>query len=150
MRGKYNIHFAITTGVAGLICALVKWHTFDWGNVQMMANGATANDIWYYWFEGYSYALFTAALAFAASCIAANEKGSISAFIIKYATIGTAFIFSTRAVCNMITYDVFTEWEALVDLVLITHVCYRAEVWHRNNLKKHHVRTTPRNPMEGN
>ena len=150
MRDKYNIHFCITTGVAGIICALVKWHTFAWGNVPIMANGATVNDIWYYWFEGYSYALFTASIGFGASCIAATEKQSWSAFLIKYASIYTAFVFSVRAVCNMISYDVFTEIEAIIDIALLAFVVHRAEVWHKINLRKNHVNAPSRNSMEGN
>lgn len=149
VRDKYNIHFSIVAGAAGILCALVKWHTFAWGNVAVMANGATVNDIWYYWFEGYSYALITAAVAFAASYVACAENGSFSAFLIKYASIFTAFVFAVRAVCNMITYDVFTEIEAIIDISLLVFVCHRAEVWHKINLRKHHVNSTPRNPMEG-
>jgi hypothetical protein len=150
VRDKYNIHFSIAAGAAGILCALVKWHVFSWGNVPIMANGATVNDIWYYWFEGYSYALITAAVAFAASYIACTEKQSWSAFLIKYISIYTAFVFSVRGVCNMISYDVFTEIEAIIDIALLAFVYHRAEVWYSINLRKHHVNSTPRNPMEGN
>lgn len=149
MKDKYNIHFCIVTGFASVLCAIIKWHTFEWGNVAILKNGATVNDIWYYWFEGYSYALITAAVAFAASYVACAENGSFSAFLIKYASIFTAFVFAVRAVCNMITYDVFTEIEAIIDISLLVFVCHRAEVWHKINLRKHHVNSTPRNPMEG-
>ena len=149
MKDKYNIHFCIVTGFASVLCAIIKWHTFEWGNVAILKNGATVNDIWYYWFEGYSYALLTAAIAFAASCVAATEKQSFSAFLIKYASIFTAFVFAVRAVCNMISYDVFTEIEAIIDIALLAFVVHRAEVWHKINLRKHHVNTPSRNSMEG-
>ena len=151
MRGRHNVQFAIVTGVAGLICALVKMHSFSWGDVPILENKATINDVWYYWFEGFSYAFFTSALAFAGACVAANDKQSWSAFLIKYLAIATSFIFVNRALFNMFYFDKVTELEVLVDLVLITVVCHRAEEWYKNNLRKHHANNTPsRNPMEGN
>ena len=146
MRDKTCLFLAIMTGVFGAVCYVVKMLSFDWGNVQMMENGATFNDIWYYLFESLSYASSMAALAFAASHVAKRETHSYSAFLLKYLTIASAFIFSVRAVFNLICYDCVTELEALVDFALVAHTFYRASLWYKSKLRKHHA-VTSRNSM---
>jgi len=146
MRDKTCLFLAIITGVVGVASYMLKMMYFDWGNVQMMDNGATFNDIWYYFFESISYASSMAALAFAASHVAKRETHSYSAFLLKYLTIASAFIFSVRAVFNIFYYDCVTELEALVDFALVAHTFYRASLWYKSNLRKHHA-VTSRNSM---
>jgi len=141
-RDKTCLFLAIVTGVIGAACYVIKMASFEWGDVQMMANGATFNDIWYYLFESLSYASSMAALAFAASHVAKRETHSYSAFLLKYLTIASAFIFSVRAVFNIFYYDCVTELEALVDFALVAHTFYRASLWYKSNLRKHHAVTS--------
>lgn len=148
MRDSTCVFTAIFLGIVGAVCYGLKMVEFSWGNYQVMANGALFNDVWYYFFESMSYAASMGALAFAASCVAERETHSYSAFILKYLTIMSAFIFSVRAIFNLYYYDSVTELEALVDLSLVAHTIYRASIWYKKNLRKH--ATTSRHTMGNN
>jgi hypothetical protein len=147
MRDKTAIILAIGSGAIGVICYFVRLYEFAWGNVTIMANGATVNDVWYYWFESFSYACFMAALAFITCHIAEIEKTTDSATL-KYATIFSSFIFAIRAVCNIFTYNIVTDFEAALYLISFIYTCYRAVLWHNSNLKSNG--TTTRHTLENN
>lgn len=138
-----------STFCIGIICIFARDYTFSWGDVVILKNGATFNDLWYFNLSTYSDAFFIASLAITADHLADEDRKSYLAFILKYISIGVAMLFCTRAIFHIFTYNLVSIYEMIVDILLLIHTIYRAVLWYKHHLKRH-ATDTPRYTMEDN
>ena len=147
---KQNTYLQMTviTAIIGIVLYFAKMLSFSWGNIVILNNGATINDLWYYNLSAYSDACLMGSFAYFTTWICNMYSDSILLFILKYASITLACIFSVRGVVHIITYNRVSIFEMLADLLFMIYVGYRAVKWHKTHISNGQQHPTDRCIME--
>lgn len=145
-RNVTYLQISILTASLGVILYCAKMHRFAWGDIEVLTNHATINDLWYYNLEGISQALFCGSFAYLTTHFLKIYQQSIVCWVLKYSSIAFGMAIATRAIFHIITYNKVSILEMAVDLCLITYTAYRARRWYKTYLQQHEL-TPHRNIM---
>lgn len=138
MTKSYKIYFqlAVIFMIAAVGMYFAKMHRFSWGDIPILGNGATFNDLWYYNLDCCSTTCVLVALSYGATLLLNFYYYSIWCWLFKYIVIEVALMAVVRSIFHIITYNKISIVEVAVAIILTVIVIRRSIIWQKLKIRR--------------